>query len=222
MKETDDSQDSKVIMIVDDEADIRDIVTEMLEIDGYSVVSASSGEGCLEKLGEGFRPNLILLDIMMGGIDGWETLRRIKADDRFAEIPISMLTVRPLTTETLKKERVDSIENYIVKPFSMRELLSKVGEILGMEEHVKKVVAELTSKNLQETAKQYEMYARMVARHTKLIRVLSKCAVTSSKEKHDNLKRVLALEEKLVTINKKRLNDIEDRYGISPFNVYSE
>ncbi len=222
MTGAEETQDKKLIMIVDDEADIRDIVTEMLEIDGYDVASASSGEECLEKLGGGLRPNLILLDIMMGGIDGWETLRRIKAEDTLADTPISMLTVKPLTTETLKKEKVDFIENYIVKPFAMRELLSKVGEILGMEEHVRNVVGELTSKNLLETAKQYEMYARMVARHTKLIRVLSKCAVTSSKEKHENLKRVLSLEEKLVAINKKRLNDIEERHGISPFKVYAE
>jgi len=219
MTEPDEGNTRKTIMVVDDEEDICDIVSEMLDIDGYNVMTASSGEECLKILGEGNKPDLILLDIMMGGIDGWETLRRIKGDKRMAGIPVSMLTVKPLTPETLKKEKIDYIENYIVKPFAMRELLSKIGEILGMEDHVRKVMMELISRNLHDTARQYEMYAKMVSRHTKLIRVLNKCAVTSTEEKEENLKRVLALEEKLVAINRKRLNEIEERHGISPFNI---
>ncbi|RLF43701.1 MAG: two-component system response regulator, partial [Thermoplasmata archaeon] len=110
---------SKKIMVVDDEYEVADIVKKMLESEGFEVIIANSGEEALKKL-EKERPDLILLDIMMPGMDGWETLKKIKSNEKFRDIPVSMLTALPLTPDDTKDKPINSIENYIVKPFSKK------------------------------------------------------------------------------------------------------
>lgn len=83
---------SKSILVVDDEADVILGLRAVLEADGHQVLSASDGAEALEIL-ERHRPDLVILDILMPGLDGWETLRRMQSNDRLREIPVLMLTV---------------------------------------------------------------------------------------------------------------------------------
>ena len=105
------------IMIVDDEADVVETVKLILESEGYETMFAFNGMECMEKL-EKAKPDLILLDIMMQPMNGWQVLRAIKENDKLDKIPISMLTVVPLTADNFKDENLENIENYIIKPFS--------------------------------------------------------------------------------------------------------
>ena len=93
------------VLIVDDNPSIVDIFVNMLEQGGYRVLSAKSGEGALEIL-KTSRPDVILLDIMMEPMDGWQTLEQIKAGPlSISSIPVMMLTAKPLSPDEAEKIR---------------------------------------------------------------------------------------------------------------------
>ena len=114
------------ILVVDDEASIRELLTFNLKKNGYSVETAADGRGALAKAAG---MDLVLLDIMLPEVDGLEVCRRLKADPQTSGIPIIMLTA--------KAEEIDRVlglelgaDDYVVKPFSMRELLARVKAVL--------------------------------------------------------------------------------------------
>lgn len=115
------------VLVVDDEPDIRYLVRSVLETRGVEVVEADCGEECLQIL-EKFTPDLILLDIMMPGIDGWEVLRKIKGDDRHKSIQVAMLTSIDPTIDDMMRDEFDSLADYIMKPALHEELLTKLGD----------------------------------------------------------------------------------------------
>jgi DNA-binding response OmpR family regulator len=94
---------------------------------GYEVATASSGHEALTRA-QMEKPDLILLDIMMPQMDGWEVLKLLRVDDETAEIPVAMLSAR-----TEAKDRVQGLQegavDYICKPFSLQDLLSKIDAI---------------------------------------------------------------------------------------------
>ncbi len=108
------------ILIVDDSTYLVDLFTKMLQRSGYQTIIAYSGEECLAVL-EKTRPDLILLDIMMDGIDGWETLMKIKENPRTRDIPVMMETAKQLTPEEAEKYYFH-IEGYIMKPVTQKML----------------------------------------------------------------------------------------------------
>jgi CheY-like chemotaxis protein len=89
------------IMVVDDEEDFVEVIKITLEKEGYDVIPVYSGKECLEKLEEEV-PDLILLDIMMPGMDGWEVCRRIKENEKTKKIIVVMVSVRA-EEEDIKK-----------------------------------------------------------------------------------------------------------------------
>jgi len=116
------------ILLVDDEPEIRYIARRMLEKVGHEVSEACDGEECLQKL-KAEKPDLILLDVMMPGLKGWEVCRRIKAEDRTRSIPVVMFTVRT-SEEDLEESRKCGAEGHINKPFEREELLRVVNRVL--------------------------------------------------------------------------------------------
>ena len=120
---------SRKILLVDDEEDILDFLELILEEQGYSVVKAASGTEALAAA-QMHRPELILLDIMMPEMDGWEVLKLLKADEETVDIPVAMLTAR-----TEMKDKIQGLQegaiDYICKPFSTKELLDKLEIILA-------------------------------------------------------------------------------------------
>lgn len=114
------------ILVVDDEASIRELLTFNLKKNGYEVTAAADGRKALAKAAG---MDLVLLDIMLPEVDGLEVCRRLKADPQTSGIPIIMLTA--------KAEEIDRVlglelgaDDYVVKPFSMRELLARVKAVL--------------------------------------------------------------------------------------------
>lgn len=117
----------KKIMVVDNEPDIVDLTRTVLEIGGYEVVPAYSGEECLDKLDD-VDVDLVLLDIMMPGMSGWDVFNRIKkTHDDLKVAFMSVLEISEKRKETLLSE---GLSDYILKPFDKDTLLNTVDRIL--------------------------------------------------------------------------------------------
>jgi two-component system response regulator VicR len=117
------------IMVVDDEPDVVDLVKLVLESDGFDVVTAYSGKEALEKIVKDM-PDLVLLDIMMPGMDGWEVYSRIRANPKTKDIPVAMLTAKSQSIDKMIGLHVVKVNDYITKPFGRSELLERVKRIL--------------------------------------------------------------------------------------------
>jgi DNA-binding response OmpR family regulator len=116
------------IMVVDDDPNSLDIVRTYLEARGYSVATAINGEEALAKLEE-VRPALILLDVMMPGMDGWEVARIVKNHPDFGDVRIVMLTARSDFADKHEGLRAGA-DDYIVKPIQLEELADRVSRNL--------------------------------------------------------------------------------------------
>jgi two-component system OmpR family response regulator len=117
------------VMVIDDSPFIVDIFVTMLERGGYRTLAAYGGEEALEIL-KTVKPDLILLDIMMEPMDGWETLMHIKNTAGLKEIPVMMLTAKQLTPSEAQEYGI-YIEDYIMKPITHRELYDAIEGLLN-------------------------------------------------------------------------------------------
>jgi len=117
------------ILVVDDEEDVLDVLRLVLAKSGYEVLTATSG---MEGLTQAERqlPDLILLDIMMQQMDGWEVLKLLKLDERTASIPVVILSARAEPKDKIRGLQEGAID-YVTKPFAVREILTKVAGLLG-------------------------------------------------------------------------------------------
>jgi DNA-binding response OmpR family regulator len=119
----------KKILVVDDEDDILHFLEMVLREKGYQVTTASGGHEALTRA-QIDKPDLVLLDIMMPQMDGWEVLKLLRVDDDTRRIPVAMLSAR-----TEAKDRVQGLQegaiDYICKPFSLTELLGKIEAIFA-------------------------------------------------------------------------------------------
>jgi len=117
------------ILVVEDEPEIRILVKTILEKAGYSVVEAEDGEAALRLVNEE-EPDLVLLDVMIPGIEGWEVCRRIRENEATRRLPIIMVTVRT-TDEAIQRSVECGANAHINKPFDQRELLDTIKKLLG-------------------------------------------------------------------------------------------
>src|ERR671922_2983677 len=109
------------ILVVDDDADIRGLLRELLERSSYDVVEASNGRDGLRTL-YGSSPDLVLLDVSMPELDGWQTLERIRD---VSDVPVIMLTARSAELEKVRGLKAGA-DDYVTKPFGRQELLARV------------------------------------------------------------------------------------------------
>jgi two-component system cell cycle response regulator DivK len=120
---------SKCILVVEDQEDNRQILRDLLGSAGYQLVEAENGEEALKALALQ-RPDLILMDIQLPVLDGYETTRRIRANGDFKTIPIIAVTSYALAGDDAKALAA-GCDGYVTKPYSPRQLLAKVREYLG-------------------------------------------------------------------------------------------
>jgi two-component system, cell cycle response regulator DivK len=120
---------SKRILVVEDQEDNRRIIRDMLSTTDYELTEAKDGEQALAAVAKQ-RPDLILMDIQLPGIDGYEATRRIKADPSLNSIPIIAVTSYALSGEE-QKARAAGCDDYVAKPYSPRQLLAKIRQHLG-------------------------------------------------------------------------------------------
>lgn len=121
-----DEKDSR-ILVVDDEQDLCEILKFNFEIEGYQVETANSAEEALEKDIASY--NLLLLDVMMGGMSGFQLAKQLKNSEVTAHIPIIFLTARDTENDTVTGFNLGA-DDYISKPFSIREVMVRVRAVL--------------------------------------------------------------------------------------------
>lgn len=123
---------TKKILAIDDEPDVLTFLELVLERSGFNALTAPNGtDGLIKAHVE--RPHLILLDIMMEGMDGWETLRLLKVDENTRDIPVIVLSARAEPKDKIRALQEGAVD-YIIKPFSVVESLEKVRAVLAAEE----------------------------------------------------------------------------------------
>lgn len=115
------------IMVVDDDPDIIFILRTLLKRKGYQIVEASGGAECLKKLKK--KMDLVLLDLMMPDMDGWETCKKIKENPATKSIPVSILSVKGNDEDLKKSFEYAHADRHLVKPINYRELLKTIGAL---------------------------------------------------------------------------------------------
>ncbi|OPY14601.1 MAG: Transcriptional regulatory protein YycF [Syntrophus sp. PtaU1.Bin005] len=139
------------ILIIDDSLDFRALLARLLKASGFEMMEAESGEEGLQKIGE-FQPDLILLDIMMPGIDGYEVCERIKADPCFRDIPIIFLSGRTDAADKIRGLAIGGAD-YITKPFDRGEVIARIENQLK----IRRLTDELIATNAELTEKQKKL-----------------------------------------------------------------
>ena len=119
----------RTILVVDDEQDVVEMMRLLLGRKGYQVISAASGMDGLTQA-QSALPDLILLDIMMHQMDGWEVLKLLKLDERTQGIPVVILSARVEPRDKIRGLQEGAID-YVTKPFAMRDLIAKIAAVLG-------------------------------------------------------------------------------------------
>lgn len=163
------------ILIVDDEQDLCDILRFNLETAGYEVAVAYTAEEALKLNLISF--HLLLLDVMMPGMSGFELATKLKTDSRTASIPIIFLTAKDAEEDTLYGFRIGA-DDYVAKPFSVREVLARVKAVLGRSSQInneltyRTLTMNLTSKQLTIDAEtialtktEFELLALLLTHH---------------------------------------------------------
>jgi DNA-binding response OmpR family regulator len=116
---------SETLLLVDDDTTLLGFLTEYLEREGYVVRSADRGQAALRQFYEA-RPDIVILDVMMPGMDGWEVCARLR---ELAETPVILLTAKTSEADKLRGFRL-GVDDYITKPFSLAELGARIRAVL--------------------------------------------------------------------------------------------
>ncbi|HET7190650.1 MAG TPA: response regulator [Pseudolabrys sp.] len=120
---------TKRILVVEDQEDNRQILRDLLGSAGYDLIEAENGEEALAAVSK-HRPDLVLMDIQLPVMDGYEATRRLKADPEFKAIPVIVVTSYALSGDE-GKAREAGCDAYVTKPYSPRLLLAKIKEFLS-------------------------------------------------------------------------------------------
>lgn len=117
--------DQKTILCIEDEPEMIDLMRLILERRGFRFVGAEGGQEGLDLLKE-VNPDLVLLDLMMPGIDGWEVYRQIKADDELKDIPVIVVTAKAQSIDKVLGLHIARVDDYITKPFGPQQLVESI------------------------------------------------------------------------------------------------
>jgi len=120
---------SKKILVIDDETELLKALTIRLKTSGYEVITAQDGQEGLEKA-KSSNPDLIVLDILMPKMDGYEVCRLLKFDEKYKSIPVIMLTAKAQDIDKAMGKKVGA-DDYITKPFETQDLVDKIKKYIG-------------------------------------------------------------------------------------------
>ncbi len=121
-----------MLLVVDDNKDIRDLISHILTLNGFEVREASEGQMALEIIAQS-RPDLVLLDVMMPGLSGYEVVAQVRSSPEveISSIPILMITARSQNSD-IESALNSGANDYLIKPFRPAELLAKVNQVLEL------------------------------------------------------------------------------------------
>ena len=125
------------VICVEDEAEMIDLIRLILSRKGFEVIGANGGKQGLEMIREQ-KPDLILLDLMMPDMDGWEVYQQVKADEATRDIPVIVVTAKAQSIDKVLGLHIAKVDDYISKPFSPQELLDSVEQVLNKKRESEK------------------------------------------------------------------------------------
>jgi len=124
------SSEPRTVVCIEDEPGVIELIRLILERRGLKVVGAVSGVEGLEVVRQ-VKPSLVLLDLMMPEMDGWEVYRRMKADAMMKTIPVIIVTAKAEGIDEVLAKHIAKVDDYIKKPFSLQELLQAIERVLN-------------------------------------------------------------------------------------------
>jgi DNA-binding response OmpR family regulator len=122
----------KLVVCIEDEPEMIDLVKLILSRKGFQVVGAMGGREGLEAI-QNEKPDLVLLDLMMPDMDGWEVYQKMKADDSTKGIPVIVVTAKAQSIDKVLGLHIAKVDDYITKPFGPQELLESVEQVLARQ-----------------------------------------------------------------------------------------
>lgn len=124
---------TKCLVYIEDEEEMIDLVRLILMRHGYTVLGANGGRQGLDLIRKE-SPDLVLLDLMMPDMDGWDVYQKMKADDKMRKIPVIVVTAKAQRIDKVLGLSIAKVEDYISKPFSPQELLESVEKVLARKQ----------------------------------------------------------------------------------------
>ena len=122
--------DKRRILCIEDEPEMIDLIRLILERKGFEVLGAVGGQEGLETVRRE-KPDLVLLDLMMPDVDGWEVYRQMKADEEIKDIPVVVVTAKAQSIDKVLGLHIAKVDDYVTKPFGPGDLLESVDRVLG-------------------------------------------------------------------------------------------
>ena len=122
--------DKRRILCIEDEPEMIDLIRLILERKGFEVLGAVGGQEGLDAVRRE-KPDLVLLDLMMPDVDGWEVYRQMKADKELQDIPVVVVTAKAQSIDKVLGLHIAKVDDYVTKPFGPGDLLESVGRVLG-------------------------------------------------------------------------------------------
>lgn len=199
---------SALVLVVDDNADLRDYITRLLVGSGNQVVSAPNGRTALAAL-ESCTPDLVITDVMMPELDGFGLLRAIRAQDSLRELPVIMLSARAGEEATIEGLEAGA-DDYLTKPFSARELLARVAANIKLS-RLRREAAETIRQSEQRLR---EVNATLERRFAEAL--AERKLLADIVEGTDALVQVVDLGFRWLAINKASANEFERIFGVRP------
>jgi CheY-like chemotaxis protein len=126
------AEEKKRVLCIEDDAEMIDLIRLILERKGFEVLEAVGGKEGLE-VSRREMPDLILLDLMMPEVDGWEVFRQLRADEQLKDIPVIVVTAKAQSIDIVLGLHIAKVDGYVTKPFGPQELLKSVNKVLAME-----------------------------------------------------------------------------------------
>ncbi|HDR74311.1 MAG TPA: response regulator [Methanoculleus sp.] len=202
------------ILVVDDSPMIVDVFVAMLERGGFRPIAAYSGEEALEVLKD-VTPDLILLDIMMEPMDGWETLERIKTNPEIKDIPVMMLTAKQLTPDEAQEYGV-YLEDYIMKPTTHRQLYEAIEYVLKRRERIKQEISKAEEGGTEKRfIEEYERLSKSVDVSRRLLKILeSTYNINDSRVKvGENISHAIKSMAMSIKFQEERLDQLQQEFS---------
>jgi two-component system response regulator VicR len=125
------AEEKKVVVCIEDEPEMIDLVQLILGRKGFNLIGAVGGREGLAAVRE-HKPDLVLLDLMMPDMDGWEVYQQMKADDALKDIPVIVVTAKAQSIDKVLGLHIAKVDDYVTKPFGPQELLRSVNKVLGL------------------------------------------------------------------------------------------
>ena len=125
---------TKMILCIEDEQEMIDLIRLILSRRGFEIRGANGGKEGLEIIRKD-HPDLVLLDLMMPEMDGWEVYQQMKADESTKDIPVIVVTAKAQSIDKVLGLHIAKVDDYIAKPFSPQELLTSVDNVLARKQN---------------------------------------------------------------------------------------